>query len=83
MLERIGRKGSPHSLLVELQMRTAALEIRVVSAQKTDNKSAIRPAPPLLNIRGLSVLLPDACSAMFIAALLLGKGNTLNKVMNG
>lgn len=79
----MGRKGSPQSLLVELQMHTAALEIRVVSAQNTNNKSAIRPAPPLLNIRGLSVLLPDACSAVFIATLLLGKGTTLNEVMNG
>ena len=72
MLERVGRKGNPLTLLVEMQTSTAAMENSVEISLKTGNGTAIYPAIPLLGIYTEETRSErNTCTPMFITTLFI------------
>ena len=49
-MERLGRKGNPGTLLVQMQTGAATVENRMEFPQKTKNGTALWPPIPLLEI---------------------------------
>ena len=71
MFERVWRKGNLLTLLVRIQTGTANMENSVEIPFKTENRTAIQPAIPLLGIHPTENRIQrDTCTPMFIAALL-------------
>ena len=71
IFERVWRKGNLLTLLVRIQTGTANMENSVEIPFKTENRTAIQPAIPLLGIHPTENRIQrDTCTPMFIAALL-------------
>ena len=73
MLERVWRKGTPLTLLVEMQTSTAAMENSVeISLKKLEIELPYDPAIPLLGIHTEETRTErDMCISMFIIALFI------------
>ena len=72
MLERLWRKGNPHSLLVGMKTGAATMENSMEILKKLKMEISYDPAIPLLGIypKNLkSAIHTDPCTPMFIAAL--------------
>ena len=72
MLERVGSKGNPLTLLVRMQTSTATMENSVEIPEKLEIELPYDPAIPLLGIHIKATRSErDMCTPMFIAALFI------------
>ena len=72
MLERVWRKGNPHTLLVGMQTSTATMENSVRFLKKLEIELPYDPGIPLLGIHTKETRIErDTCTPMFIAALFI------------
>ena len=70
MLERVGKKGNPLTLLMGMQTSTATMENSVESPLKLGMKAPYDPAIPLLGIYSEETEIEkDTCIPLLIAAL--------------
>ena len=72
MLERVGRKGNPLTLLVGMQINTATMENSVRFLKKLEIEMPYDPAIPLLGIHTKETKFErDTCTPMYITALFI------------